>query len=881
VPVDGVRDLPDVSLFAASGSPSGSFYIVCEADQVGGSSCDPTNPNTQFIGVGGTSASAPAFAGVMALVNQQVPTPHGQGNANYVLYKLAGQQNAASCNSTNGSGSSCVFNDVTTGTIAMPCAAGSPNCQVQTPGDQYGILTGYSTGTAYDLATGLGSVNVKNLVTKWNTVAFRSSATTLTLGPPTSGITHGQTVNVNISVAPGSGSGTPSGDVSLLTSTGASVDGFTLSNGAVSGTTNLLPGGNYTVTAHYAGDSVFGGSDSAPASVTVGKENSSPHVGLVTFDWNGNLLSNNATTAGYGTPYLLRVDVFGSSGTPCLPNPLGGAACPTGNVTLTDNGSPLDAGTYALNSQGYTEDQTVQLSGGNNSVKAQYAGDNSFNASSTTTPFNITPAPTTISVPPQGCCFSVGGFYYGGATVQSQSSGATPTGTVTFYINGNPLSGNTIYAWAPPSGNPPTLFYYATINSGGSASPFPVPGTYSLTASYSGDTNYQPATSAATTFFVQFDPPTVNLQASPNPVNAGSSTSLTATVLGFSKTIAPTRTISFYESNAGNLSGTVSYATITDPATGNLDLKGALPITPGFTDGYFANYSGDANYPASNTCCATIVTVNGNDFVFTAQQSSASVTRGGSVSYPLLVGFQSNTAPVSFTCSGLPSEAMCNASPNPDSSTITVYLTISTIAPHYASAGKTLSRNMRYLWPVSLMPLSAFVLITYPRRRNWRPILRILLTGLLLLGLGCGAGGGSGGGGGGGGGGTPPPAPTSLTATVVSSSQINLGWFPSVGATSYTVYRSTTNGFTPSSSNQIASGVTQSSFYPDSGVSPSTTYYYVLKAANGSGSSGPSNQASGTTPAFDPGTPAGTYNITVTATSGSISHNVNVTLVVQ
>ena len=153
----------------------------------------------------------------------------------------------------------------------MPCAAGTPNCTVQTPGDQFGVLSGYTTGTGYDLATGLGSVNVNNLVTKWNTATFRSSATTLTLGPPTSGITHGQAVNVNISVAPGSGSGTPSGDVSLLTSTGVSVSGFTLSNGAFSGTTTLLPGGTYSVTAHYAGDSIFGGSDSTPVSVTVGE----------------------------------------------------------------------------------------------------------------------------------------------------------------------------------------------------------------------------------------------------------------------------------------------------------------------------------------------------------------------------------------------------------------------------------------------------------------------------------------------------------------------------------------------------------------------------------------------------------------------------------
>jgi len=264
---------------------------------------------------------------------------------------------------------------------------------------------------------------------------------------------------VNISVAPGSGSGTPTGDASLLTSTGVGVDGFTLSNGTVSGTTALLPGGTYTVTAHYAGDSVFGGSDSGPVSVTVGRENSSPHIDLVTFDWNGNLLSNNATTAVYGTPNLLRVDVFGSSGTPCLPNPLGGAACPSGNLTLTDNSSPLDAGTFALNSQGYTEDRTVQLPGGNDSVKAQYAGDSSFNASSATKTYSITPAPTTISASPTICCLSVGGQYQSGAVIQSQSLGVTPTGTFTFLVNGSPSVGSGATYSIPPSGFPPIVTY--------------------------------------------------------------------------------------------------------------------------------------------------------------------------------------------------------------------------------------------------------------------------------------------------------------------------------------------------------------------------------------------------------------------------------------
>lgn len=98
----------------------------------------------------------------------------------------------------------------------------------------------------------------------------------------------------------------------------------------------------------------------------------------------------------------------------------------------------------------------------------------------------------------------------------------------------------------------------------------------------------------------------------------------------------------------------------------------------------------------------------------------------------------------------------------------------------------------------------------------------------------------------GGGGGGIPPAPTGLTASAQSSSQINLSWLASSGASSYTIFRSTTNGFTPGSSNQIASGVTATSFM-DTGLQPSTVYYYKVEAVNGSGSSGPSNQASATT----------------------------------
>jgi len=201
VPNDGFRDLPDVSLF--SDGPFGtSFYIICQSDQnPGGQACNLNSPFFDFLGVGGTSASAPAFAGIVAMINQRTGTR--QGNTNPTLYQLA-SSSRASCASVAAPAGSCIFYDVTSGTNAMPCLKGSPNCTVSVSSDLYGVLSGYSTTGGYDLATGLGSVNATNLVNNWpvsgsgNPLSgFQILSSSLTITVPAPGKTASTAVTVN------------------------------------------------------------------------------------------------------------------------------------------------------------------------------------------------------------------------------------------------------------------------------------------------------------------------------------------------------------------------------------------------------------------------------------------------------------------------------------------------------------------------------------------------------------------------------------------------------------------------------------------------------------------------------------------------------------
>ena len=198
VPSDGQRDIPDVSFFAEGAGDSlgleasgrgnipGSFYFACEMDQFSQSPACSTNGT--FILGGGTSISAQVFAGVVALLDQSAGGP--QGNLNPTFYSLAANQSAVNCNASllplPASLSTCIFNDVTQGTIAMPCLNtndGTADCSTA-GGGPIGVLTGYSAGTNYDLATGLGSINVANLAANLPSLGITASPSTVTISSP-------------------------------------------------------------------------------------------------------------------------------------------------------------------------------------------------------------------------------------------------------------------------------------------------------------------------------------------------------------------------------------------------------------------------------------------------------------------------------------------------------------------------------------------------------------------------------------------------------------------------------------------------------------------------------------------------------------------------
>ncbi len=920
---DSHRDLPDVSLFASSGF-DGSGYLYCQED-LGGSSPCTLNTGAGIVNlqvVGGTSASSPAFAGVMALVNQYQAAHGGtgrQGNANYVLYSLV-KKAGASCTSSATEAATCIFNDVTkgnsvlpnggvgVGTNSVPCTGGTPNCSASVA-SATGVLVdpahptveAWTVGAGYDLATGLGSVNVSNLATQWKTVNRVATTTTLTLSK-TTGITHGtgENVAVNITVTPTSATGSVSLIAKLADGTTQGLDQFTLASGkVVNGTTSSLPGGTYTVTAHYAGDGTNAPSDSAAVSVTVAPESSKAFIVVPTFDANGNLLNGNATSVPYGSNYIIRMYVTDKNGvgsTTGPPSPScateNALTCPSGTVTLTDSGTLVGtggggAGIYNLNSEGYTRNLAPNLAAGTHALVGTYSGDHSYQASTSSTAIlTVVPATMQLSLGPPGSIV-IGTPFFVAMNGTSSAVGAVPMGTLSLY-DGTALlltlSGAGIGGYGGTgSGSGPT----ATAGFGVEATiTLSTPGPHSLTLTYSDDPNYSAVPSSPEV--IQSVYPTImTMQPSATTIDYGGSVTLTA-VLTTTQTGPPvTGQIKFTSVSSGNTIPATSI--VQTMVNGYAALQATATVSLQSSDWFIANYSGDNNYAAASASSPDI-TVNAPNFNLAASQSNLTITAGQSANLTLTVTPVTNiNGSLQLQIPSPMQGITCNVNPTqiPLSGTnaVTATLTCSVPAP---SASNSTGQIVPNAWPqlgsrntwwklgglLGALALAFWILPVHLRLRRLGYASLVLSS--LSFAVGCGGGGGGGTGGSTGGGGSL--APTSTTISVANTK------VPSGANLMATVQVSGAN----SPTGQVTLGVVGLSYSVNTGtlVNGQAQFSYYLGSAGGyqmsAGYGGDSKNLPSQTHTPLAVVQTGVAGpLTVNASTGPTTKQINVTLTVQ
>jgi subtilase family serine protease len=247
IPADSKRDVPDVSLNASINYPG---YLFCTSDTTDWAQGQVASCNSGFRDAstgdltyaGGTSFATPIFAGMLAIINQQQNYTTGQGLVNPTLYTLA------SDSSTYAS----AFHDITSGN--NDCPSGTDLCN--------STVTGFAAGTGYDQVTGLGTIDLGNLVGAWPAstgVALIGTTTTLSASNTAPLINTNDVVT--ITVASDTGSTIPTGTVSISVDGGTPITGNTLTaNGTVTYTASFTQAGTHVISATYSGDSTHASS---------------------------------------------------------------------------------------------------------------------------------------------------------------------------------------------------------------------------------------------------------------------------------------------------------------------------------------------------------------------------------------------------------------------------------------------------------------------------------------------------------------------------------------------------------------------------------------------------------------------------------------------
>ncbi len=677
VPQDGARDIPDVSL-TASGHDG---YIICLRSL--GGDCSQGS----FFTVGGTSASSPSFAGIMALIDQK--TNSSWGNPNPTIYALAQSSNYNT-----------IFHDTTVGNNKVPAVDGN--------------MIGYDAGIGYDLASGWGSVDVNQLVNAWVATGTGKNTVSISVNGGTAPITvtHGSLLTLASTVAP-AGSGAivaPTGDIAYVANSGSvntAIGVATLAGGATTLQTPTLPGGTQIITAHYAGDPTYAAQTSAGITVTVNPEPSVTSLGsgtsptilygtpkdLDAFVTNvGNLLSPNSGTVAFNDGATLLATL-----------PVTGAELPP-STTLGGGGS---SGTYGSFTGGGVAYTVPFLTVGLHNLTAAFSGNASYLPStSTALPLTVTQASSFVSIESNYLQPLANSPVTLSASValNGGSANAPITGMVTFY------DGTAAVGSAAISGQSSSGLYVAQLSTA-----FAATGAHYIYASYAGDTNVAGSASSALTLTVGSHSATqtsLAVTSAASPVYAGQAVTLTASVTGDSATPAVAGTVTFYDGatsiGIGTLNGSGQAALTTSSLTGG-------------THNIYAAYGGNSTFTSSQSAVNQVVI---NDFTIGVGSPTASTLQGGSAQVAVTVTAVGSIAnPVTLTCSGLPSGAACIFSP----AKLTVGSGSAASALVITTTGLTLSPALR--------GTTAHAGLHQPQVIPFGSKMRIRLSGALLLGL--------------------------------------------------------------------------------------------------------------------------------------------------
>ncbi len=731
------RAIPDVAFFAGNNYNSAQ-YAVCAAP----GDCILNNGVVSSVTQqGGTAGAAGVFAGIIADVVQKMGAR--QGNVNPTLYALHSTAN--------------IYHDTTVGSNSMDCTAGTgcngTNLVAGTPS-----ANAYLAKASWDAATGLGSVDAGKLIAAWTSLATKTTTTALTItaypgGPAVTKTVHGTGLAFYTRVSPTSGTGTPTGNVALNTSSPlpdyGSITTLPLVSGqGVSLQNYFLPGGTYNVTASYPGDTTYEASTSPAIPITVTPEASQLEI--------ISSIPASGGTAPYGSPVSITIEPYSLTKS--------NVSTPTGTISVFNGGTyPIQI--LPLNAEGAATFYSTILTQGSYSFTFKYSGDPSYAPSQIVAGFPLTVgvgnSVTTLS---ESSSTATGtGFGNGtvtiSATVANAGSGYTglaPTGTVTF--NTNPVKTVTLVPGFN-TGNQAVGVATTTVSN------IQVPRNgAALTATYSGDGNYAGSTSnslplgATTTIYVLGS--TVTITPNATTVAANGTLSITANVRVAG--LASAGNVSFYANgillNATPLAVTGGSGTYTVPLVNNY-----LPIVTGTVKltAVFTPASGLASPSTSGGVNITITDDRTNsDFSISTDFTTQTLSPTSSNSYfqaqvTSIANFAALNFPITLSCT-TPAGSNLNCifpdSTNTNQSTITVNVGAAGVVltpvkvsgfPSVVTAVTVPQQPLQEKWWFlgGGSTLACVIIFGIPaRRKGWQGMLTILVCAAFVTSsiTGCG-----------------------------------------------------------------------------------------------------------------------------------------------